>query len=85
MRSRCCFLSSAIYTDVRARVDRALALQALDARVTKPTAEAAATTSTTINAPAVPPAGASGETVTVPVEAAVKPETASKEETTKAT
>lgn len=68
-------------SDVSSGDHRALALQALDARVTKPTPEAGAGATAGSSAPTVTAnmtvgTTAEGESIVKPVEAAVKPETA---------
>jgi hypothetical protein len=62
--------------------DRALALQALDARVTKPTTGETSTSAPPPTAPGTTTTAASGEavTVTAPAEAVTKAEKASEEE-----
>lgn len=62
--------------------DRALALQALDARVTKPTTGETSTSAPPPTAPGTTATAASGEavTVTAPAEAVTKAEKANEEE-----
>jgi hypothetical protein len=62
--------------------DRALALQALDARVTKPTNGETSTSAPPPTAPGTTTTAASGEavTVTAPAEAVTKAEKANEEE-----